>query len=403
MTNAMLFEGKDLEEVLSEARLCFGPDVEIEAANRVRKGGVMGFFATEWYEVWARPAEQTANAAVALLERQDVLGDTEPDSFQSMVRNALADQRTSGPPAGPTGFDSAMDQFFGGPGGGDDGPAEPVLASAGAGDTEVGTAPAATAVLTRARTETAPAARETARNLAEKVADRVVDPAAETDEAAETVPTTSAAVALEDAPRGASVFETARKPRTELLWAMLDRLDATPKAPALPASGVVAFVGDAAASLEIVQEIGRRNDLWASDVAVVSRAAELDGVPSWLLISDFEELSSRAARWHQRDGIVPLIIDQSIEAADRSWAAGALVTLDPTQVRLLADAWRLPEEVGRFAAKLGGVDALELISVSDSVEPLAMLDLDIPMSTIEGRAATPELLAAVWLENRRHA
>ena len=32
MSNSLLFEGRDLEEVLGEARLCFGPDVEIEAA-----------------------------------------------------------------------------------------------------------------------------------------------------------------------------------------------------------------------------------------------------------------------------------------------------------------------------------------------------------------------------------
>ena len=88
MMNSLLFEGPNLEEVLNEARLCFGPDVEIEAANRVRRGGLLGFFASEWFEVWARPsAAVAAHPALALLDHED-----EADTFQSMVRNAMADR-----------------------------------------------------------------------------------------------------------------------------------------------------------------------------------------------------------------------------------------------------------------------------------------------------------------------
>ena len=93
MTNPLLFEGRDLEEVLSEAQLVFGPDVEIVQANRVRKGGLFGFFAREWFEVWAHgPAEARANPALALLDRD--AADVEIDTFQSMVTNALAAQST---------------------------------------------------------------------------------------------------------------------------------------------------------------------------------------------------------------------------------------------------------------------------------------------------------------------
>ena len=105
MSNPLLFEGRDLEEVLSEAQLVFGPEVEIVQANRVRKGGVFGFFAREWYEVWAHGPATLANPALALLDRDASV--EEIDTFQSMVTNALAAQTPA------DGFDNAMERFFG--------------------------------------------------------------------------------------------------------------------------------------------------------------------------------------------------------------------------------------------------------------------------------------------------
>lgn len=390
MTNAMLFEGPLLDEVLAEARLCFGADVEIEAANRVRRGGVLGFFASEWFEVWARPsAAVIENPALRLADEDDA------DTFQSMVANAMADRRMNagGPVLPEDEYDTALERFFDD----DDGP---------------GTAP------TRQLVPAGAAAAELVADLPLSSAAAPVreKPAAPTPSVAvdaepampETIPSTipstiPAAVALEDAPRGDSVFTPQRAPKTELLWAMLERLDALPAAPALPTVGVVAFVGEAAAALDAVRRIGERSGLWTGDVAVVTRKSEIEGVPSWLLVHDLDELSTMAERWRQRGRVVPVIIDQGAEAGDRNWALTAVTHLEADQVRLVVEAWRLPEDVGRLAGKLGGADAIELVSVTDTVEPLAMLDLAVPLGSIDTRPASPELMAAVWLENRRRA
>ncbi len=370
MTNSMLFEGPNLEEVLSEARLCFGSDVEIEAANRVRRGGVFGFFASEWFEVWARPSNAVqANPALALLDEED-----EADTFQSMVRNAMADRRISGgQPAEPVlaEFDAALDDFFGD---GDPAPGRQLVgAGAGVGANTVAAKPAPSPSTPIAPAPTAPA------------------PAA---------PTTSAAVALEDPPRGTTVFDEERTPKTDLLWAMLERLDAVPAAPPVPEAGVVVFVGHGKTALDAARDMGERLGRWNGDVAVVSRSTQIEGVPSWLVVNDLADLAARADRWRQR-GAVPIVLDLGTEAVDRVWALRALTELAADQVRLVAEAWRLADDVGRTAAKIGGVDAIELVAVADTVEPLAMLDLGIPVSTVSGRPATPDLLAAVWLENRR--
>ena len=383
MTNSLLFEGPILEDVLSEARLCFGGDVEIEAANRVRRGGVLGFFSNEWFEVWARPSTAAvSSAALSMLDREE----PEADVFQRMIRSARADDRLGGAPIVETpteDYESALDHFFGDTGEAPGAP-ERTLVTAGV-PAANGALPSPTLTTQTLTTPTLPTAAAPAANVQTPVREPI-----------------PAAIALEDPPRGESVFATRPAPKSDLLWAMLDRLDQLPIAPPLPTEpGLVVFAGDAAAALEVAHEFGERSTRWNGDIAVLSRNATVDGVPPWLLINEFADLQTRSARWRQRDGIVPVVLDIGVEAVDRRWAIQALTEMRADQCRLVVEAWRLAEDVGRLAGKLGGVDTLELVSVTDTVDPLAMLDLGIPIGSIEGRPANSELLAAVWLENRR--
>lgn len=391
MTNPLLFEGRDLEEVLSEAQLVFGPDVEIVQANRVRKGGLFGFFAREWFEVWAHgPAEARANPALALLDRD--AADDEIDTFQSMVTNALAAQSTG------DGFGNAMEQFFG-----DDPRGEYSPGGVGpAGQQQAAPAVATSATPRSTEGGVALAERPTRMELADAIAGvlptapALPDPAS----ALAVAPATSAAVALEDAPRGASIFDEPRQSRTDLLWAVLDRIETMTDVPQLPTEGIVAFIGDASTALPLVQELGHRLGAWGNEVAVVTRRQH-DDIPAWLAVDDLDDLASRAPRWRKREGVVPVIIDDSIDKPSLDWVGETMDALSPAQTRLVAEAWRLPEQVGRVALRLGGVDALELAQAGETIDPLAMLDLDIPIGSVEGRPASPELLAAVWLDRRR--
>lgn len=397
MTNPLLFEGKDLEEVLSEAQLVFGPEVEIVQANRVRKGGLFGFFAREWYEVWAHGPATLANPALALLDRDATVD--EIDTFQSMVSNALAAQTTG------DGFDNAMERFFDAEQRNDGGG----LRGGGSGSAPIPSAaptptPTREAVpVSSAGSAVAVAERPSPAALADALA--AVVPAASVAPpapaaAVANVPTTSAAVALEDAPRGASIFDEPRQPRTDLLWAVLDRIETMTAIPTMPDQGIVAFIGDASTALPVVQELGHRLGLWGNEVAVVTRQHH-DDIPTWLAIDDLGDLRSRAPRWAKREGVVPVIIDDSIDKPALDWVGEAIDALQPAQTRLIAEAWRLPEQVGRVALRLGGVDAIELAQAGDTIDPLALLDLDIPVGSVEGRPASPELLAAVWLDRRR--
>ena len=54
------FEGSSLEAVLEEARAAAGPGVRIVEANRLRKGGIGGFFSKERFEVAVEMGEAPA-------------------------------------------------------------------------------------------------------------------------------------------------------------------------------------------------------------------------------------------------------------------------------------------------------------------------------------------------------
>ena len=51
MASQLRFEGGELEELLERVRTEVGPEARIVAANRIRQGGVGGFFAREGFEV----------------------------------------------------------------------------------------------------------------------------------------------------------------------------------------------------------------------------------------------------------------------------------------------------------------------------------------------------------------
>ena len=51
MASQLRFEGGELEELLERVRIEVGPEARIVAANRIRQGGIAGFFAREGYEV----------------------------------------------------------------------------------------------------------------------------------------------------------------------------------------------------------------------------------------------------------------------------------------------------------------------------------------------------------------
>jgi len=357
MNTSMLFEGEDLEVVLEEAQRCLGDAMQIENANRVRRGGILGFFAKEWFEVWASPPKATGNDATEPAVHKDrESGATFDAAFGRAVDDAIL----------RSAHEDAIDEFF-----------ELKRSS------EQPRQPSASGATLARRSTAVRAASES----------RAVSPINEA---------TSALVALEDPRRGNSVFAKSPKQESGLLWDMLAELDRLPAPlPVNASTGIVAFVGDPRHARAVADSVGTNSGLWRGDVTVLSRERSLPGLPSWLLVNSIDEAADRLERWLSRGSSTPLIIDQPIDSGDRSWTADALSRLHVGQTRLVAEAWRLPSDVDHLISRIGPIDAIDLVEVKGTLEPLAMLDLGIPIATTEGRTATADLLAAIWLERRR--
>jgi hypothetical protein len=93
------FEGASIEAVLEEARAKAGPDVRIIEANKVRRGGIGGFFAKERFEV---AIELTA--ADPVLDLADRVDDTtslstEQDAFAELLGRMARDTGDDDPPS----------------------------------------------------------------------------------------------------------------------------------------------------------------------------------------------------------------------------------------------------------------------------------------------------------------
>jgi hypothetical protein len=108
----LLLEGPDLEELLARVRDEHGPEARIVSADRLRRGGVGGFFSKQWFELGvevpdpssaapAAPALDTVEALLALADQADgtpafgtVLAAAEspvdsPEQIAAMQRAAL--------------------------------------------------------------------------------------------------------------------------------------------------------------------------------------------------------------------------------------------------------------------------------------------------------------------------
>ena len=344
MSTQLKFDGPRLDEVLERVGRELGPQAIIVEANRGRRGGVGGFFAREWFEVIVEaPAPPAGDEAAA-------------DPMSDAAFLALAD-RVSDVVEAKVGTDEAPEPTSN--------PFDRILAQVGA-----------------------PAVAESGASVATSAPGRSMHP---TSSAPRVV---AASPSLPAAPTSLGALD---------LRSMLDVLDRT--APVVTSvldhhpSAIVAVVGDLAVGRRVAADIAARAGMEEGDVLVACPVAR-DDVPSWLRLDGPATTAARVDRWRRSDRPVVVAVDLAPGRDGHAWAADVLAAIGADEVRLVARAWQVTDELGPKAAVLGGIDGIELVEVDASAEPEAFLDLDLPVMGIDGRVATPELWAALLLERR---
>jgi hypothetical protein len=389
LASQLRFEGPELESLLEQVRDEVGDDARIVEANRIRKGGVGGFFAKEHFEVLveepidpvvaagrhdARPGPARAPASILDLAEQvneaeretGADGDggpavsTETDDFNTMLARLTAQfeerqlfaQRSSvlARPADPVVLDD--DERSDDPVVIDDAPAvhqpEPMP--------EPAPIPVGPALMPPAR---------------------VASPAAP----------------VSEPPRIGRALERLGLPHdlvpehatdAGLRSALLESLSRLPVAPAPPDTHgvVVAVVGEGTAPARLARRL-------ATDLEIDLEHIELSTPRRGCDLAAPAAAAERRLSWRRRPRPTIVVVSTGTSRRELAWARAILDNLEPTIVWAVADASCKPMDIGDRLARLGGVDALALMGVENTVSPASVLELGVPVGRLDGQVATP--------------
>jgi hypothetical protein len=398
LSSTQRLEGPDLEALLAKVRSDFGERAKIVEANRVRRGGIGGFFAKESFEVVLdvdekRPAgegdassatgEDTADereeaeeadeefVPLSVDELATRVDDPKPD-FASVLRQAVDSSETPEPTQGPTRLAAAD------------------ASSAPDTDGEQEAAWPAQAAIEHVRPVVA-AAPKVAR-LVHGGLDGISSPTdVRLPGASVGQRHISAALGRQDLDALArlgvpverlSLPERTDEPAAVAIVRLLERLPAPPPMPRA-AGGVVAVVGDRDRAAEVAGLLDVDGDVV---LASRRRGAELRSA------ADADE---RRRAWRRRKRPTVVVVDTSFGVTPDPWASDVLAALEPVVAVGHVDAGRKPEDIRAWADGLGGLDALAVDGLDRTTTPAAVLRAGLPVALVDGAAATPARWAAL--------
>lgn len=379
-------EGPDLEGLLEQVKAEYGDSARIVQAEKVRTGGLAGFFARERFHIDVEidgsngAADRTSDAATDVVAVPSPLPDAAPRTLLELVDRVSEQERAA---AGP--------------------PARERVARV---STE---SPSFEAVLAALRRE------EVADPTAEPPADPTAEPpveavagAAERPGAAVTAPVTGpptaaprAALALVREPDlglPAPVLAAAAEQPDDPYAVLLGWLRTVPTVPppAYARGQIIAVAGELPAALRVAGVLAE--ELAADPGAVVVAVPSGDpvrGVPARRRVTDPAELAKRRVRWARRPDSTIVVVSAPLALRPAGWAAAALAAVAPTFTWGVAQATTKPDDVSAWSRRIGGVDALAVDNVEATGDPAAVLRGPIPVGMVDGRRSSPGLWAAL--------
>jgi hypothetical protein len=445
------FDGPVLEDLLERVRAEVGPHARIVAANRVRKGGVGGFFSRQAYEVLvetadatqsaaptpapasasavtATPASPAAAAATATVkampasvslaapirsearapmsileladavsedERNDVIDLVEERSISTESRDfaQVLDRVSRSIDATPEELGHATD---------------PTLHSRFADDEiDLRSSDAVTAPTPAPVAPTPPPHADAAKPAPDDEDDVSVTTLGATSTPRGTRPVTPAAGVIDRYETRLSKMGLPARliPRGvaqhQLKGALVESLIRLPPAPSVPTGGlgiVIATVGVGATPVLLARNLADELGIDPDDVMLATREKLGGGIPAWLQLSDAATAEERRLSWRRRSR--PTIVACSLPTVTTGlrWARDILDHLEPTVTWAIVDAGSKREDIAFRIEELGGVDVLALDGLDDTVSPAAALEIGIPVGRLGDEHASPLTWTELLLE-----
>ncbi|HEU5448908.1 MAG TPA: hypothetical protein VFW57_07830 [Acidimicrobiia bacterium] len=333
-------EGTNLESVLEEVRARFGDTATIVEANRLRKGGVGGFFARERFEVVVDIDEDDPFAALPT-EVPAEYGVEATEDFCERLLSMADDVSDRDEPARP-------------------GPATPSVSTE---------QPEFAAILG---------------SITRHMDGPTLPPAQAIDARA------LARVGLPEDIRRRAASGPAPLPGTDPSDWLTGLLDGLPVAPPLPQGrgSVIVVAGPREAALLLARQITAELGLDPDGLVFASPGYRGRAIPVERRVTTVEEAAEARSSWRRRARPTVVAIDAPTGQREE-WARQVIDALEPTAVWGAVDATRKPEDLFEWAEQLGGFDALGVSNLDNTVSPAAVLRCGIPVGRLDGRPATP--------------
>ena len=184
--------------------------------------------------------------------------------------------------------------------------------------------------------------------------------------------------------------------RRLLVW-----VESRPTAPRIVANPgqVIVVVGEVEAAMGVAQSLARELGVDPSAIYVaVSASSTGSGVLVGRLLSDVSDIAMRRLRWQQSAVSTIVVVEASLPPASRPWLASVVSALAPTFTYAVAQATTKVDDIVSWAGMIGNIDALALVNVLTTADPVAALAGPLTVGLLDGQRATLNLWMAMLIE-----
>jgi hypothetical protein len=171
---------------------------------------------------------------------------------------------------------------------------------------------------------------------------------------------------------------------------LLRMMDALERPEPLPrrAGAVIAVVGPASQTMGIAESFAAELGTSPDEILVATRSTRWARIDNERRINSVDLALERRRSWRRRRSPTIIAIEADIGPGRGEWAGKLLEAIDPTAVWGVVDAIRKPEDVHAWSEQLGGLDALAVYGIDDTVSPAAVLGVGVPVGLLDGQEAT---------------
>jgi hypothetical protein len=375
LSKLQTFDGPQLDELLAKVRREVGTDAKIVQARKLRTGGIGGFFSKETFRV---EVELTPAAPKPRAPKIAPMGAAEIDTLETLEH--------------PTSLLELADLV-------DEAEAEAFTVTAPP-------APVPTPVVTVREPAYVPMTeRPSFNSVLNRIANEAGAPLPSPLDALDSFRITAGTESVHHVTRNdqgskellalglpASMLPADMSPGmavARLLQSL--QLPAAPPLPFQP-GGLTVVVGERRSAMRLATDVAKELLLDKRDVWIAEQGPE--GRPDRL--STPADAAVERRMWTDAPNVVALTAPPG--ARDMRWAESMLDALEPTSVWGIVGADRKTEDIAAWSDSLGGLDALAIERLDQTVSPASVLQLGIPIARVDGQKATPALWAVLLAE-----